>query len=57
MARRSPIARPLCYRIFDWSGFYVGLNRGWAGTHTKWTWDTPIGLCGVAAGCTGITDT
>jgi outer membrane immunogenic protein len=53
----QPYSAPVMLQVFDWSGFYVGLNGGWAGTHTKWTWDTPTDLCGVAAGCTGITDT
>ena len=53
----QPYSAPVMLQVFDWSGFYVGLNGGWAGTHTKWTWDTPTDLCGVAAGCTGIADT
>ena len=56
----GPYSAPVMLQVFDWSGFYVGLNGGWAQTHTGWTWDTPTGgngLCNGLPGCTGITNT
>jgi outer membrane immunogenic protein len=54
----EPYSAPVMLQVFDWSGFYVGLNGGWAGTHTGWTWDTPTGGNGLCQGdCTGITNT
>ena len=55
----EPYSAPVMLQVFDWSGFYVGLNGGWAQTHTGWTWDTPGGANGLCQGftdCTGITD-
>ena len=51
---------PVMLQVFDWSGFYVGLNGGWTATHTGWTWDTPGGANGLCHGfvdCTGIANT
>jgi outer membrane immunogenic protein len=56
----EPYSAPVMLQVSDWSGFYVGLNGGWAGTHTGWTWDTPTGvngLCNGLPGCTGISNT
>lgn len=34
----APIAAPL----FNWTGFYVGANAGWAGTNFDWAFNPPI---------------
>ena len=36
---------PMIAAIYDWSGFYVGLNGGWGSSHKCWT---NTGIAGVA---------
>lgn len=42
----APVAAP----IYDWSGFYIGANGGWASAHNCWD-VTPIGGVFFADGC------
>ena len=43
-----PMAVPL---IYDWTGFYIGLNGGWGQSHNCWDFFTPAGAV-VRDGCT-----
>jgi outer membrane immunogenic protein len=29
--------------LYDWSGFYIGLNGGWGQAHNCWDFLTPAG--------------
>jgi outer membrane immunogenic protein len=29
--------------VYDWSGFYIGVNGGWGGTNNSWSLQTPVG--------------
>jgi outer membrane immunogenic protein len=44
-ARTYTKAPPPAYvaAIYDWSGFYVGINGGWGGTANSWNLQTPGG--------------
>jgi outer membrane immunogenic protein len=55
----TPYGLTLTPQAYNWSGFYVGLNGGWAGINTGWTWETPTGGNGLCSfsDCTGITNT
>jgi outer membrane immunogenic protein len=43
-----PVAIPVLY---DWTGFYIGLNGGWGQSHNCWDFLTPAGAV-VRDGCT-----
>jgi hypothetical protein len=49
-ARPYTKAPPMVAAIYDWSGFYVGINGGWGTSHNTWT-NTAIG--GVPFGPVG----
>jgi outer membrane immunogenic protein len=56
----TPYNLPIAAQVYNWSGFYVGLNGGWAGVENGWTWSTPTGVNGLCQGlgdCIGITNT
>jgi len=36
MATKAPYAAPVARPIYDWSGFYLGINGGWAQSHNCW---------------------
>src|SRR5437870_2119879 len=33
--RRAPYAAPMASPAYNWSGFYGGINAGWAGSHAN----------------------
>src|SRR3954465_15764361 len=49
-ARPYTKAPPMIAAIYDWSGFYIGGNAGWASAHKCWT-QTAGFAPGVAEGC------
>jgi outer membrane immunogenic protein len=49
-ARPYTKAPPMVAAIYDWSGFYIGINGGWGTSHNTWT-NTAIG--GVPFGPVG----
>jgi len=51
-ARPYTKAPPMVAAIYDWSGFYIGINGGWGTSHNTWT-NTAIG--GVPFGTVGET--
>jgi outer membrane immunogenic protein len=36
-ARPYTKAPPMIQTVYDWSGFYVGINGGWGSSHNSWT--------------------
>src|SRR5215475_10491043 len=42
MAVKAPPPAPLPV-IYNWSGFYIGANRGWAQSHNCWDFVTVVG--------------
>ena len=44
-------ALPMVAAIYDWTGFYIGLNGGWGQAHNCWDFLTPAGAV-VRDGCT-----
>src|ERR1700742_594196 len=44
-ARAYPPAKAPAYvaTVYDWSGFYIGVNGGWGGTNNNWTLQTLAG--------------
>lgn len=49
---KTPVMIPALY---DWSGFYTGLNGGWGTSNTCWDDVTPAGAFIAAAGCHNVT--
>lgn len=45
---KAPVMLPALY---DWSGFYLGLNGGWGTEHRCWDTITTTGTVGVSDGC------
>jgi outer membrane immunogenic protein len=37
--------------VYDWSGFYIGVNGGWGSSHKCWDFTTPAGVFVGAEGC------
>ena len=52
-----PYAQPpaMIATVYDWSGFYVGANGGWASSHKCWDNITAAGVFVVAEGCHNAT--
>jgi outer membrane immunogenic protein len=42
---------PIVAPIYNWGGFYVGVNGGWGSSHKCWDFTTPAGVFVVAEGC------
>jgi outer membrane immunogenic protein len=42
---------PMIAAIYDWSGFYIGLNGGWGSSRNCWDDITPGGVFLAAEGC------
>ena len=42
---------PMVVAIYDWSGFYVGLNGGWGSSHKCWDIVPVAGAVLLAEGC------
>jgi outer membrane immunogenic protein len=36
LAARPYVKAPMAPMIYDWSGFYIGVNGGWANSHETW---------------------
>jgi outer membrane immunogenic protein len=49
-ARPYTKAPPMVAAIYDWSGFYVGINGGGGSAHTCWDL-VPVGFPSIAEGC------
>ena len=43
-ARPYTKAPPMIAAIYDWSGFYVGVNGGWGSSRKSWDFVTPGGV-------------
>ncbi|WP_426442859.1 outer membrane protein [Bradyrhizobium genosp. P] len=41
-ARPYTKAPPMIQAVYDWSGFYIGINGGWGSSHNSWT-NTAVG--------------
>ncbi|MDI4234491.1 MULTISPECIES: outer membrane beta-barrel protein [unclassified Bradyrhizobium] len=48
-ARPYTKAPPMVAAIYDWSGFYIGVNGGWGSSHNTWTNTSVFGF-GVGEG-------
>ena len=48
-ARPYTKAPPMIAAVYDWSGFYIGANGGWASSHNCWTFTSPS--VSAAEGC------
>jgi len=48
-ARPYTKAPPMVATIYDWSGFYIGVNGGWGSSHNTWTNTSVFGF-GVGEG-------
>lgn len=46
---------PMMAAIYDWSGFYIGLNGGWGSSRKCWDNTTPAGVFVAAEGCHNAT--
>ena len=46
---------PMVAAIYDWSGFYIGINGGGGSTHSCWDFVTPVTGTVVADGCHNAT--
>jgi len=44
-------APPMIAPIYDWSGFYIGVNGGWGSSHNCWDATTAAGTFIAAEGC------
>jgi outer membrane immunogenic protein len=44
-------APPMIAPIYDWSGFYIGVNGGWGSSHNCWDATTAAGTLIAAEGC------
>jgi outer membrane immunogenic protein len=42
---------PMMAAIYDWSGFYIGLNGGWGSSRKCWDFTTPTGTFFGTEGC------
>jgi len=42
---------PMVAALYDWSGFYLGLNGGWGSSRNCWDAVTPAGVFFAAEGC------
>ncbi len=42
---------PMVAAYYDWSGFYLGINGGWASSRNCWDATTPAGVFVAAEGC------
>ena len=59
LLRRPPISRRALHQgaaamiaaVYDWSGFYIGVNGGWGSSHKCWDFETPAGAFIAAEGC------
>ena len=46
LAADAPVYKgpaPIAAALFNWSGFYIGVNGGWAGGTLDWVWVPPSG--------------
>ena len=43
-ARPYTKAPPMIAAVYDWSGFYVGVNGGWGSSRKSWDFVTPAGV-------------
>jgi outer membrane immunogenic protein len=46
---------PMIAAIYDWSGFYIGLNGGWGSSRKCWDATTPAGVVVAPEGCHNAT--
>jgi outer membrane immunogenic protein len=44
-------APPMVAAVYDWTGFYVGINGGWGSSHSCWDDVTAVGTFVGAEGC------
>jgi outer membrane immunogenic protein len=44
-------AGPMIPALYDWSGFYLGVNGGWGSSRKCWDATTPAGVFVAAQGC------
>jgi outer membrane immunogenic protein len=51
LAARPYTKAPPMAAIYDWSGFYIGANGGWASSRNCWDFTTPAGAFVAAEGC------
>ena len=49
-ARPYTKAPPMIAAVYDWSGFYVGVNGGWGSSRKSWDFLTPAGAFVAAEG-------
>jgi outer membrane immunogenic protein len=49
-ARPYTKAPPMIAAVYDWSGFYIGINGGGGSAHTCWDFLPPVGAA-IAEGC------
>jgi outer membrane immunogenic protein len=46
---------PMVAALYDWSGFYLGLNGGWGSSRKCWDFTTPAGVFVAPEGCHNAT--
>src|SRR3954471_21518265 len=51
LAARPYTKAPALVSVYDWSGFYIGVNGGGGSSHKCWDFTTPAGAFVVAEGC------
>jgi outer membrane immunogenic protein len=54
-ARPYTKAPPMVAALYDWSGFYLGLNGGWGSSRKCWDFTTPAGALVAPEGCHNAT--
>src|SRR5207247_8176514 len=50
-ARPYTKAPAMIAAVYDWSGFYIGVNGGWGSSHKCWDFTTPAGAFVASEGC------
>src|SRR3954466_1417098 len=50
-ARPYTKAPPMIAAVYDWSGFYIGVNGGWGSSHKCWDLVAPAGTFIASEGC------
>src|SRR5436190_20241413 len=50
-ARPYTKAPAMIAAVYDWSGFYIGINGGWGSSHKCWDFTTPAGAFVASEGC------
>jgi outer membrane immunogenic protein len=46
---------PAIAAVYDWSGFYIGVNGGWGSSHKCWDFVDPAGVLSGPEGCHNAT--